>query len=291
MFKNIGLVAKPHDSRATNCIKALIAYLRHHQLHIFLESSLASEVAGTDLNTVAYQETLGKQCDLVIAVGGDGTMLQIARILAEYDARLLGINLGRLGFLTDISPSGMEKQLELILEGQFSEEKRFFIQASVYREDICLTNMYALNESVIRRWDTSHLLVFETIIDGHFVSRQRSDGLVIATPTGSTAYSLSAGGPIVHPSLNALILVSICPHALNHRPLVVSGNSQIQVTVDVDQAGQAQLSCDGVFCQHLVPGDQVFIQQKQFIQLVHPKNHNHYATLRTKLDWGKSVVA
>ncbi len=290
MFKNIGLVAKPHDPRAINCINALIVYLRSRHLQIFLESSLAAELNEKDLNTVAYQEILGEQCDLVIVVGGDGTLLQIARVLANYNARLLGINLGRLGFLTDISPSGMEKQLEAILEGEFSEEERFFIQAKIYREEQCLIAMYALNESVIRRWDMSNLLVFETIIDGHFVSRQRSDGLVISTPTGSTAYSLSAGGPIVHPSLNALILVSICPHALNHRPLVISSDSKIQVIVGTNQTGQAQLSCDGVLCQNLMPGDQVIIRKKQFIRLVHPKNHNHYATLRTKLDWGKSVV-
>jgi NAD+ kinase len=289
MFKSIGLIAKRGEARVKDCLQALVNYLHDRHLEIIIDAPSAQLLPPLNLHIAANIEALGTRCDLVIIIGGDGTLLQAARLLAKHDICLLGINLGRLGFLTDICPSEMEKRLDEILDGAFLEEDRFLIHAEVYREEQCVFRCNALNDIVIHRWNMSHMLIFKTAINGHFVSRQRSDGLVIATPTGSTAYALSAGGPIIHPSLNALVLVTICPHTLSTRPIIVDGDSCIHVTLDADQTGQAQLNGDGVLGQRLLPGDNIVIEKHQHIRLIHPQGHDHYTTLRTKLDWGKAV--
>jgi len=289
MFNSIGLIAKRGDNRVKDTLQALVAYLRTRQLDIVIDAPSARLLADHDLSIAANTEALGIRCDLVIVIGGDGTLLNAARLLAKHDVSLLGINLGRLGFLTDINPAEMEKYLDEVLAGAFLEEERFLVYGEVFRDGQCLAHSNALNDMVIHRWNMSHMLTFETNINGHFVSRQRSDGLVVSTPTGSTAYALSGGGPIVHPSLHALVLVSICPHTLSNRPIVIDGDSCVQITVAQNQTGQAQLTCDGVLCQQLIPGDRIVIEKRQHIRLIHPKGHDHYATLRAKLDWGKEV--
>jgi NAD+ kinase len=289
MFQNIGLIAKRGDAQVKDCLKVLVDFLRERHLNIVLDAPSARLLSQTDLNVAANTEALGIHCDLIIVVGGDGTLLQAARLLAKHDVCLLGINLGRLGFLTDIYPTEIEKYLGEILDGAFLEEDRFLIYAEVYRDKHCLSYCNALNDVVIHRGTMSHMLTFDTIINGHFVNCQRADGLVVATPTGSTAYALSANGPLIHPSLNALVLVPICPHTLSSRPLVVDGDSCIQITVAHDQRGKAQLNGDGVLCHTLMPGDNVVIEKRQCIRLIHPQGHDYYATLRAKLDWSKAV--
>lgn len=283
MFKNIGLIVKRDNTQVIDCLKVLIDFLRERHLEIVIDAPSARLLSHADLNIVANVEALGSRCDLVIVIGGDGTLLQAARLLTRHDVCILGINLGRLGFLTDICPKEMKKYLADILGGAFIEEDRFLVHAQVYRNKHCLSSCNALNDIVIHRG--THMLTFETMINEHFVNRQRADGLVVATPTGSTAYALSAGGPIIHPSLNALLLVTICPHTLSSRPLVVDGDSCVQVTITGDQTGEAQLNSDGVLCQTLVPGDCIIIKKHQYIRLIHPQGHDHYATLRAKLDW------
>jgi len=285
MFKNIGIITKRNDAQVNKCFSTLVKFLLKHNLDIFIDTPRSQ----TNLNLVPNSEALGSCCDLVIVIGGDGTLLQAARLLAEYDVRLLGVNLGRLGFLTDIYPNAMEKYLAEILGGFFIEENRFLLSAQAYRDDKCFTNCNALNDIVIHRGTMSHMLIFETLIDGHFVNCQRADGLVISTPTGSTAYALSAGGPIIHPSLNALVLVTICPHTLTSRPLVIDADSCIELHIALEQRGEAQLNGDGSLCQTLIPGDRIVIKKQQNICLIHPKGHDHYATLRAKLDWSKSI--
>lgn len=287
MFKHIGLIAKRGDPRVKDCLERLVKFLQTRQHEIVIDAASARLLSHPDLNIAANTEALGIRCDLIIVIGGDGTLLQSARLLAKHDIRLLGINLGRLGFLTDINPQEMEKYLDDILDGVFLEEERFLVYAEVYRDGQCLSYSNALNDVVIHRWNMSHMLTFETTINGHFVNYQRADGLVIATPTGSTAYALSAGGPLIHPALNALVLVTICPHTLSSRPLVVDGDSRIQITLSKDQTGEAQQNSDGVLCQRLIPGDSVVVEKRQHIRLIHPQGHDHYATLRAKLDWGK----
>ena len=289
MFKSIGIIAKRGDERVVTTLKNLVHYLHARQLEIVLDAPSANLLSEHNFSIAANTEALGIRCDLVIAIGGDGTLLQAARLLAKHDVCLLGINLGRLGFLTDICPTEMHTHLDAILDGQFIEEDRFLIYAEVYRNGQCLSHSNALNDMVIHRWNMPHMLTFETSINGHFVNRQRSDGLVIATPTGSTAYALSSGGPIVHPSLNALVVVSICPHTLSNRPIVVDGDSCIHVSINAEQSGKAQLNCDGVLCQEILPGDKIVIEKRQHIRLIHPQGHDHYTTLRVKLDLGKAV--
>lgn len=288
MFKSIGIIAKQGDPRVVGCLQALVAYLHNRHLDIMVDATSVKLLSDQNLKVATHTEALGG-CDLVIVVGGDGTLLQAARLLAKYDVSLLGINLGKLGFLTDICPTEMEPHLNAILDGTFLEEERFLIHAEVYREEECICYVSALNDMVIHRWSMSHLLTFKTTINGHFVNWQRSDGMVIATPTGSTAYALSAGGPIIHPSMNALVLVPICPHTLSSRPLVVDGDSCIEITIDTGQTGQAQLNGDGILSQRLIPGDRIVIEKRQYIRLIHPQGHDHYATLRAKLDWGKAL--
>lgn len=274
MFKSIGVIAKRDHIHIKEYLCKVLSFLHKRDLNIF------------NLNSKAEIETLGGNCDLVIVIGGDGTLLQAARLLAQYNVYLLGINLGRLGFLTDISPTEIEKYLDEILTGKFIEEKRFLIRAKVYRDNNYLCECNAFNDIVIHRGNMPHLLTFDTSINGHFVNKQRADGLVVSTPTGSTAYALSAGGPLIHPSLNALLLVTICPHTLSSRPLVVDGNSDIEIIIDPQQRGLAQLNSDGVLYHELEQGDRIIIEKHQHVSLIHPQGYDHYATLRAKLNWG-----
>ncbi|WP_353570197.1 NAD(+) kinase [Candidatus Albibeggiatoa sp. nov. BB20] len=291
MFKSIGLIAKRGDPRVKTALENLVVILQNYDdVEIIIDAPSSRLLAHHNISVAANTEALGIRCDLVIAIGGDGTLLQAARLLAKHDVCLLGVNLGRLGFLTDINPAEMDTYLhEILLEGQFIEEDRFLIYGEVYRNGQCLSHCNALNDMVIHRWNMSHMLSFETKVNGHFVNQQRADGIVVSTPTGSTAYSLSAGGPIVHPSLNALVLVTICPHTLTSRPIVIDGDSCVHITIAQEQSGQAQLNADGVLCQELIPGDRVAIEKRQHIRLIHPQGHDHYTTLRAKLDWGKGV--
>ncbi|MBE9561393.1 MAG: NAD(+) kinase [Proteobacteria bacterium] len=282
MFKNIGLIAKRDSKKVSECLQILVKFLLKRQINILIDVLTETNL---ELNTVATTAELGQRCDLVIVIGGDGTLLQAARLLAEENVYLLGINLGRLGFLTDLSPTEIDKHLGRILDGAFIKEERFLIEAKIYRDRKLISNCNALNDIIIHRCNIPHMLSFETMIDGHFVNRQRADGLIISTPTGSTAYALSAGGPIIHPSLNALVLVTICPHTLSNCPLVIDGNSNLQVTICDEQTGKAQLSNDGLSCQELISGDSILIEKHKHITLIHPQTHNHYATLRAKLAW------
>jgi NAD+ kinase len=274
MFKSIGIIAKRDHIHINEYLSKVLDFLYERDLNI------------VDLKSIIEIETLGSNCDLVIVIGGDGTLLQAARLLAQYNVYLLGINLGRLGFLTDISPTEIEKYLNEILNGEFIEEKRFLIQAKVYRDNNYLCECNALNDIVIHRGNMPHLITFETLINKHFVNKQRADGLIVSTPTGSTAYALSSGGPLMHPSLNALLLVPICPHTLSSRPLVFDGNSDIEIIIDPQQRGLAQLNCDGVLYNELQQGDHIIIEKHQHISLIHPQGYDHYATLRAKLNWG-----
>ncbi len=283
MFESIGIIAKRDSQKVSECLQILVKFLSQRNINILIDAS--SAIYDTKLTTVAKTAELGQYCDLVIVIGGDGTLLQAARSLAKEQVYLLGINLGRLGFLTDLSPTEIDKHLGQILDGEFIKEDRFLLDAKVYRNNQLLSSCNALNDIIIHRYNIPHMLSFETTIDGHFINRQRADGIIISTPTGSTAYALSAGGPILHPSLNALVLVTICPHTLSNRPLVIDGNSRLQVTIYDEQIGQAQLSNDGLFSQELTAGDSISIEKHQHITLIHPQTHDHYATLRAKLAW------
>ncbi len=285
VFKRVGLVAKPGDEQVTRVLLKLITLLDAHDLDVVVD-----ETCRTLLDHSAYlpiSPKHGNSSDLVIAIGGDGTLLRAAHMLSSFDVRLLGINLGRLGFLTDISPKELEQKIPEILGGNFQEEKRTILRCSVNRYGQTLSQHDAINDVVVQKWNIARLITFDTYINGHFVHSHRSDGLIVSTPTGSTAYALSAGGPIVHPSLDSLLLVPICPHTLSNRPIIVNGDNRVEIIVGTREVDHARLTCDGEIAFELAPGDCIVVERSdRCIHLIHPAGYDHYATLRAKLNWG-----
>ncbi len=287
LFRRIGLMAKP-DPVVAPTLQQLIDLLEQLGTKVSLETTAASQLpdySGTPLSA----ETLAPEIDLMITVGGDGTLLKASRLLADHDIPLLGINLGRLGFLADILPSNMAQQLDTILQGAFDEERRFLLRTEIVRDGQVINSRLALNDAVIHKWNTARLIEFETYVNGCFVDFQRSDGLIISTPTGSTAYALSGGGPLMEPDLNALVLVPICPHTLSNRPIVVGGDKCIELAVcgNTDPAN-VRVSCDGQADLEISHGDRVRIRRHPgTVRLIHPQGHDHFDILREKLGWAE----
>ncbi len=279
-FDTFGLVGKQGNVAVGAALRRLHTYLARRGHRVIWERGFANQ--GEQVESASI-EALGDRCDLAIVVGGDGTLLRSARTLAEHDVPVLGINLGRLGFLTDVSPDDMLDVLERILAGHFQQESRFLLQAR-----LGTSASMALNDVVIHKWNLSRMIEFETYVDGQFVDRQRSDGLIIATPTGSTAYALSGGGPLVHPSLNAILLVPICPHTLSNRPMVINGDSHIDIQVCCPYQKHVRVSCDGQPGHALARDDRIRVRKSEHqIRLIHPEGYDHYNTMRVKLGWGE----
>lgn len=289
-FRTVGLIGKHGDPRVVETLGQLTGFLADIRAEVLFDAESAEQLPSFGL-PVVDRETLGRRSDLVIVVAGDGTFLNAARSLVELDVPLLGVNLGRLGFLADVMPAEMTARLGEILAGEYDEERRFLLEARVTRDGEDVFRGCALNEVVAHKWHIARLIQFETFINGHLVNTQRSDGLIVATPTGSTAYSLSGGGPILHPELEAIVLVPICPHTLSSRPLVVSADSEFEIRMQ--QGGEqpeAQLTCDGQTTLELAPSDRIFIRRKERrLRLVHPKGHDYFSTLRAKLHWAREL--
>ncbi|NHN35675.1 NAD(+) kinase [Pseudomaricurvus alcaniphilus] len=288
-FKRIGLVGRPGSDRSLYTLQRLIQYLQSRGIDIILDDDIAKSLGEAQLPS-ADGETLGKTCDLVIVVGGDGSLLGAARSLAKYNVPLLGVNRGRLGFLTDITPEDIEDKVAEVLAGKYLMESRFLLDTSVVRQGKVIGGGDALNDVVIHPGRFIRMIEFELYIDGQFVYSQRSDGLIVSTPTGSTAYALSGGGPIMHPKLDAIVIVPMNPHTLSSRPIVVDGNSEIRINVGEHNRAYPHVTCDGQ--NHVVtnPGDEIHIHKKPHkLHLIHPLNHNFYETCRTKLGWGSRL--
>ncbi len=289
MFHHVGLIGKTDDPRVSETMDRLVSYLGRRRIRHTLQDRCLP-LSGRLETDAADLGVMGDLCDLAIVVGGDGTLLSAARVLVDFNVRVLGINLGRLGFLTDISPDDLEDSLDTILGGEFQEEERFLLDAHIYRGEQDILHGTALNDVIIHKWQIARLVEFDTYIDGVFVHHQRSDGMVIATPTGSTAYALSGGGPILHPQLEAMVLVPICPHTLSNRPIVVHSDSVVEVRLRKKQQTSAQLTCDGQTTLDLDGGDRIVVRRKERpIRLIHPPGHDHYAVLRSKLHWGHGL--
>lgn len=230
-------------------------------------------------------EQLAARCDLAIVVGGDGTLLSAARQLADHRIPVLGVNLGRLGFLVDITPEDIHACLSAVLDGSYDEDARFLLSARVGSGPVSL----ALNDVVLHKWNIARMIEFETWIDGRFVYTQRSDGLIISTPTGSTAYALSGGGPLLTPDLAAVALVPICPHTLSNRPIVVGADSAIEISVcgNTDPA-DVRITCDGAVSLTIADGERLQVGRHPTpVRLLHPVGHDHFDVLRAKLGWGE----
>jgi len=293
-FKRIALITNSETRKVAETLNSLIAYLQSCKIDFILDecSSALIEQLGADKAGLPgmKDDNFDASCDLAIAIGGDGTMLKAAHLACLYDIPLLGINRGRLGFLADIPADAIEEYLKPILAGTFAEEERFLLHVEVLREGQSIFKSSALNDVILHKWNIAKLVEFETYVDNNFVHRQRSDGLIISTPTGSTAYALSGGGPILHPSLDALVLVPICPHTLTNRPIVIDGNSLVEIVVGPREIDHARLTCDGDIEIELAPGDRIRVQKKdKKVRLIHPGDHDHFSTLRAKLQWGTEV--
>ena len=287
LFHTIGLIGKHHDPGVADTLQKLVADLGRRGLEVLLDESAAAYFPQPG-QAVLTREQLADRCDLVIVVGGDGTMLNAARSLAEAGVAMLGINLGRLGFLADVSPADMHERLDAILAGHYQEEYRSLLHASVCRHGNTVSESDALNDVVIHKWDIARMIELDTTIDGRFLNSLRADGLIVSTPTGSTAYALSGGGPILDPSLEALVLVPICPHTLSNRPIVVSDQVRIEVLVHGEDHSQAQITCDGQINFALLACDLVRIRRKEHaLRLIHPSQHDHFDVMRKKLRWAE----
>lgn len=285
-FKTIGLIGKYGDPGIAQSLVAMANFLTGRQLEVWLDEETARTLPNLGINTVTRAE-LGQRCDLVVVIGGDGTLLTAARTLGDAAIPVVGINLGRLGFLADISPVTMLDVMAEILVGNYCSEERFLLNGKVTRKGNTLYEGDAFNEVVVHKWNMARMIEFETYVNGQFVDSQRSDGIIVSTPTGSTAYALSGGGPILMPTLNAIVLVPICPHTLSNRPIVVDGDSQIEIVARDIKTDHAQMTCDGQSNFPLQDGDRIAIRKKDRpIRLIHPANHDYFQILRAKLRWG-----
>lgn len=285
-IQSVGVIAKPSPSAMTqDTLKVLLDYLIARKIPVTLTAETAQLFSSIAARVVAL-DVLGQQCDLVIVVGGDGSLLHAAHHVAKYGTPLIGINRGTLGFLTDINPQHLAAELESVLAGHYRIESRFCLGVTI--DDSVSALSWGLNEIVILPGSVPHLTEFEIRVAQQFVCRQRADGLIIATPTGSTAYALSAGGPILHSELDAIVLVPMFPHSLNNRPLVISGQHKIQIRIAGRQQHTLQIACDGQHYSHINSDSLITIQKMaQHVQLVHPLHYDYFSALRSKLHWGQ----
>ena len=286
-FKKIALVGNTQDQRVSESMLTLAAHLQARHCTVLVDAAGVVDFDGIGVESKPEAQ-LGELANLVIAIGGDGTMLHAARLATPHQVPVLGVNRGRLGFLADISPTDMRDRLDEVLAGQYVKDKRAMLQATLLRQGASEHTCEALNDVVLQKWQTGRMLDFETWIDGRYVNTHGGDGLVIATATGSTAYALSCGGPILYPELDALVLAPICPHTLSDRPIVVRSSSTIEVRLVERPDTRAQVTCDGVPLGELVPGDRLVVRPSpQTVTLLHPSDHDYYRILRSKLRWGR----
>ncbi|MGB0845925.1 MAG: NAD(+) kinase [Thiolinea sp.] len=285
-FSTIGIFSKQDELSVGKSLKLLYQFLQDQSLRV-MASAHPAAILGLE---ACSDDEITSQSDLAIVVGGDGTLLQAGRLLTPHNIPIVGINLGRVGFLVDVLPEDMVTQLNLMLSGHFIEEQRGLLQAYAWRGENLLGSGTALNDVVLHSRNEIRMIEFTTAIDGNFVIKQRADGLVVATATGSTAYALSSGGPILHPSIDANVLVPICPHTLSNRPLVVNSQSQIEISLCSQHSVDSRVSFDGHNNIELVSGDKIRIQaHPKKMRLLHPESYDYYHILRSKLHWGTQL--
>jgi NAD+ kinase len=284
-FKTAALIGKYKSPAIAEPLLQLAPFLEKRGVKVLLDRLTASHIGNCPYPVLRLEE-LGEQADLAIVIGGDGTMLNIARTFAPYDVALVGINQGRLGFLTDISVDTMLETIGSILDGNFITEDRMLLAAEIFSGNERVFEVLAFNDAVLSKGVKSSMIEFEVRIDGQFIYNQRSDGLIVATPTGSTAYALSSGGPIVHPSLNVMTLVPVCPHTLSNRPIVISGGCTIEIVVRDADDPRAHFDSHSHF--DLREGDRIVVRRyPHAIGLLHPLGHSYYGMLREKLNWNR----
>jgi NAD+ kinase len=290
-FRAIALVGNFTDTRVVESMQTLAAHLHARGRTVVVDAATTVDFDSVPVHRVSEQMlgvAVESGVDLFVAIGGDGTMLHAARLAAPHGIPVLGVNRGRLGFLADIGPADVRDRLDEVLQGDYVEDRRTMLQAQLLRGDEPSGQCHALNDVVLQKWQTGRMLDFETWIDDRYVNTHGGDGLVIATATGSTAYALSCGGPIVYPGLDALVLAPICPHTLSDRPIVVPGAARIEVRLVERNDTRAQITCDGVSLGELMPGDRLQVTPAPIgVTLLHPSGHDYFRILRSKLRWGR----
>ncbi|VAW82762.1 NAD kinase [hydrothermal vent metagenome] len=284
-FNKIGIIGKPNDLSITVPVTCLIHLLESLNCIAMLDEGTARSLSINDIPCYS-REQMGQSCDLLIIIGGDGTLLDAARSMSDYEIPMAGINLGRLGFLVDISPDKMERTVTEILNGEYIDESRMLLEANISVDNTNIFSAKALNDMVIHKINVARMIEFDIYINEKFVYTQRSDGLIISTPTGSTAYSLSGGGPILHPSLAAIALVPICPHTLTNRPIAIGADSEIEIRFNKGNFEGIQISCDGQVNRQITEDQTLRIRVcEKTLTLLHPTDYDYYHILRTKLNW------
>lgn len=284
-FARIGLVGRLGSEASYASLKRLILFLQGQGVEILMDEDTAASAPASHLECLTREE-LANTSDLVIVVGGDGSLLSSARAMCLSGVPLLGINRGRLGFLTDIRPEEIETKVGAVLAGNYTSEQRFLLDCTIFRNGQPMGSGTALNDVVLHPGEYIRMIEFEVYIDDEFVYRQRSDGLIISTPTGSTAYALSVGGPIMHPQLDAIAVVPLNAHTLSSRPIVVHGNSVIKVVVGDQRDINPHVTCDGQTHVVTTAGDEIVVSKKpESLCLIHPQEHDFYEVCRTKLGW------
>ncbi len=283
-FSKIALMGRWRGNDIPTTLMALIEHLHSLNIQVVLETETAELIPDTALPSVLATE-LSQHCELLIAVGGDGNLIRAAHIAVEQNLPVVGINRGSLGFLTDIYPDELDK-LNTILKGQYQEEQRALLHAELLTESHTAGPHLALNDVVLFADDVAHMIEFDIYINQQFVCNQRADGLIVASPTGSTAYALSGGGPILQPNLNVVLLMPMFPHTLSNRPLVIPAESIIDIIVTTENENTAFVSCDGQSRHAVAVGSTIRVRKNsKSLQLIHPQDYNYFSTLREKLGW------
>ncbi len=283
-FNKVGLISKSNDLSVSETLNNVFNLLQQKGLEVLLDNSTRGLLGGPITVDI---DTIGQQCDLAVVIGGDGTLLHAARELVHTDVPLVGVNRGRLGFLVDVSPEDGLHELVEIIDGAYQQEDRLMLNCSLTRDGEVIHQSLAFNDMVMRTKNVLQIIEFEISIDGSFVLRQRADGVIVASPSGSTAYALSSGGPVVNPHLPAMVIQPICPHTLSSRPLVVDAGTVVSVLVTEKKTVHAQMVCDGQVYNDLQNGDIIEVRRHDKpIRILHPSNYDYYSILREKLNWG-----
>lgn len=287
-YKNIAIIGRRNSAHVFEQMLKLADQLSSIGFVPYVDLSVGAELGDCNYRTGFLRDWIN-EIDLAISLGGDGTMLSVGREIVNHNVPIIGINQGTLGFMTDISVNDMAKVIsEMLLEHKYIEESRTLLSAQIIRAGVCVHQSLALNDIVLSRGSIGNMIEFEMSINNEFVHVQKSDGVIFSTPTGSTAYSLSAGGPILHPHSQVFSIVPICPQSMSNRPIVISDNAIIELTINTDNP--TILHYDGQQFYNLHHGDKIIISKAKYpVRLLHPLDYNYYHTLRTKLDWSKRV--
>lgn len=286
-FQAVALLGNPGDARVLDSLGTLAAHLARRGTAVLVADTIPPATLPPAVERIPEGE-LPRRAALAVAVGGDGTMLYAARRVAGAGIPLLGINRGRLGFLADIGPAEMIAKLDEVMRGEYETERRLMLRAEVLDGRKVIATALALNDVAVNRQEPGRMLEIRTFIDGRFVNTHGGDGFIVATATGSTAYALSCGGPIVAPSLEAIVLVPICPHALGERPIIVPASALTEITLSEQHSHRAGVSCDGEVTADLRPGRALRVRAaEERLELVHPRGYDYFHILRSKLHWGR----